>query len=817
MKPLKGSLYEDKSQEWKEVREAVKAAEDCLPYLTKSKLGNYECPFCGSGTGPNGTGALKYYKKSNSCGCFACPTKLPGADPSKQSIKHDSIELYMNAYGVDYKTAVVELARKHNIPLPGEAENGTKTAAAAPARKKPEPAKKTPEKPQIDAQDAPKKDFTDYFRQCAARLRDPAALAYLEKRGLSEDAAELLDLGFDPEADPANKPGAAPGEWKPHPAPRIITPAGKYCFVGRRTDGVKTFEKLNAGNGTADISGLDKILNDDAEIYFAPEFIAIGEGSFSVLSVVEASLFSCWPITLNSATNAGRLLELLEKEKERLPKYANGEYYNFLICTDNDTSGHTAAETLEAGLDRLGLHCIADFLGEDPGEDPNDLLLRIGADEMNKRIDAARERLAKKYENPTTPANIPNPFSLSAEDIAETPEEDTSAADPDAAQAEEAGKAGEETPPPPKPGPLDAFLEEIQTRRFEPIATGIKDIDRALQGGFMRRTLITLAAAPGAGKTAIAQWIFENMAAAGQNVLYINLEMDRAQLLARSIARIAWRLRGKSGRGFSALDVLRAYEWTPEQQHLFLQAVEEYRERIAPHFLYNPGALNGSNDIDRILSVMKDATDKARAAGQPEPLICIDYLQIIAADGNTTAEQIQQIIKQLKDFAIANNTVVFLITAQNRAANKAGVSEMESGRDTSAIEYSGDLMLGLVYTAIENGETWTYYERDEAGKILQDRNGNPKKVTKEYDLDRIRELQRKAYDAGEDPDPVCNRLTLKVLKNRFGASERRANFIFDGEHGTFHQVERENRPDPEDQDKRGEWQQEGFAGTKAPF
>lgn len=95
MKPLKGNLYEDRSQEWKEVREAVKAAEDCRPYLTRSKAGNYCCPICGSGTGPNGTGALKYYEKSNSCSCFACPTKLEGADPSKKSMKHDSIELYM--------------------------------------------------------------------------------------------------------------------------------------------------------------------------------------------------------------------------------------------------------------------------------------------------------------------------------------------------------------------------------------------------------------------------------------------------------------------------------------------------------------------------------------------------------------------------------------------------------------------------------------------------------------------------------------------------------------------------------------------------
>lgn len=375
----------------------------------------------------------------------------------------------------------------------------------------------------------------------------------------------------------------------------------------------------------------------------------------------------------------------------------------------------------------------------------------------------------------------------------------------------------EEDEAPDPEDPLAGFLQEIQSRRFEPISTGIKDIDRALHGGFLRRTLVTLGAAPGAGKTALAQWIFENMAAAGQDVLYINLEMDRAQLLARSIARLAWQRSGDNAApSLSALEVLRAYEWTPAQQAHIMAALDEYRQKIAPHFVYNPDSLQG-NHIDRILSTMQEETNRIKAAGRPEPLICIDYLQIIATDERETAEGIKQIIDRLKRFAIENNTVVFLITAQNRAANRAGVSEMESGRDTSAIEYSGDLMLGLVYTAIENGETWTYYERDEEGQILKDRNGTPKKVTKAYDLDRIRELLRKAYDNHETPDPVCSRLTLKVLKNRFGAAERRANFIFDGEHGTFHQVEREGRPDPEAQDKRNEWQQANFSDISAAF
>ena len=825
MKPIKGNLYEaeQRREEWQEVKAEVKRAALCPDYLDRAPRGKtYICPFCGSGTGEHGTGLI-YYPKTNTVACFAnCK------EPGKKSKKYDVIDLYAVRFGVDTATAIRDLAKLHNIPLPGE--NSPAAAARVPVREKHETVRKTPEKAQNNAQEAPKRDYTEYFRECAARLGDPAALAYLEKRGISKYTAERFGLGFDPEADPANRPGAAQGERKPHPAPRVIVPQGKYCFVGRRTDGNPDFAKINAKDGEAGLTYEEEaLLNNDGGHIF------ITEGAFDALAIMEAA--PVYAIALNSTGNAGAFIRVLEALPD-LPKWKKtGEPVPFIVCMDNDNAGQEVVAYLLQELRRLGAPCIASTLGALPGEDPNDILTKYGRDEMARRIWAATEEADKAKKDPN-PEEIPNPFTLPEEDIdaiidadIETAEElaktdsefkrelDEAAADFSEKEDASGADPGEQAPEEPEKDPLDAFLEEIQTTQFEPISTGIKDIDRALYGGFLRRTLVTLAAAPGAGKTALAQWIFENMAAAGHDVLYINLEMDRAQLLARSISRLAWKRSGGKGTSLSALEILRGYEWKdiPARAEKILGAAKEYRERIAPRFRYNPDSLQGivnemrGNDIRRIIKAMKDEVDRVKGEGRPEPIFCIDYLQIIEAPGNTTAEQIQAIIKALKDFAIENNTVVFLISAQNRAANKAGISEMESGRDTSAIEYSGDLMLGLVYTAIENGETWTYYERDEEGQILKDRNGTPKKVTKAYDLDRIRELLRKAYDSHEAPDPVCSRLTLKVLKNRFGAAERRANFIFDGEHGTFHQVEREGRPDPEPEDKRNEWEQSNLS------
>ena len=181
---------------------------------------------------------------------------------------------------------------------------------------------------------------------------------------------------------------------------------------------------------------------------------------------------------------------------------------------------------------------------------------------------------------------------------------------------------------------------------------------------------------------------------------------------------------------------------------------------------------------------MEAETIRIKAQGKLEPLICIDYLQLVDSGERDAVDGIKSVIFKLKNFAKRNNTVVFVIVANNRASNKSGTVDMESGRDTSTIEYSGDLMLGLSYTAIEDRRKY------ECG---EDKNGNPRYA--EYDLETIRRLKKEAYETGKDLPDVCNEISLKVLKNRFGESERRANLIFDGKHSTFKQIELKYKPE----------------------
>ena len=363
----------------------------------------------------------------------------------------------------------------------------------------------------------------------------------------------------------------------------------------------------------------------------------------------------------------------------------------------------------------------------------------------------------------------------------------------------------------PEPDPdmddiLAEFWEEIQTERFKPISTGIKSLDYALNGGLERKTLVTLASAPGAGKTAFCQYLFENMARHGHHVIYVNLEMDRSQLLSRSIARIAYEQRhnvklssmswDETAREILLNDVTsttvrRGYMWTPRQRASIEKALKDYRENIAPRFHYvttnpeNTGAIK--NKLHKIIEKLEAITAEIKAEGNPAPLVCIDYLQYIQNDTKTedgktlpTAEAIADTLEKLKMFAMAHSTVVMVIMANNRTSNKEGRASMDSGRDTSNIEYTGDTMLSLTYTAIEYRWKTTKYADD--GRVEKDKDGNTKYKT--IDLDNINARMDICAD-NDTESKLAKKVCIKVVKGRSGPSRRSARFIFDGAHASY--------------------------------
>lgn len=305
-------------------------------------------------------------------------------------------------------------------------------------------------------------------------------------------------------------------------------------------------------------------------------------------------------------------------------------------------------------------------------------------------------------------------------------------------------------------GMVDSFLQVVQSRKYEPIPTGIQDIDKAIGGGFIRQQLVLLGAAPGAGKTALAQWIFEGMARrSGVSCVFLNLEMSREQMLARSLARIT----AQNGQRVKATEILQGYSWTEEQRSAVLSAAEEYKADIAPFMIYNPDGVTAN--LDSILRYIEAEAVRAEKAEEAAPCVVLDYLQIVSGEPREDATAvIKRAVSELKSYAIRHNTVVFVIIAHNRESNRTGDVSMESGRDTSALEYSADLQLALTFTGCLK------------------RPGQDAKAKNELTA------QEKRF------------ITLKVTKGRFGGADAEVDLYFNGETMTYTQMEKAGRDEP---------------------
>ena len=626
-----------REQARQEIRDRIK----CTDYLKKSPHGNYCCPYCKSGTGPKGTGAVKYYPETNTFCCHGC--KKTG----------DVIDLYQQETGKDYSAALEDLAALAGLQLDPAGNTASRQVKQPHGNFSGSRGTDVPENG--ETQQRPGKcpteaaDFSAYYEASNAYLIGPegeAGREYLNRRGILSTAL-FYKLGFDPVADPAGAPGAMGDTHRPHPCPRIIIPCSSGHYVARSIDPETPpqYAKLNPARSKG--ATAPAIFNMKALYTQEVQEIFVAEGAIDALSIMEVA-GEDRAIGLNSANNAGALIEKLEDA----PTTAT-----LIICLDNDERGKKATQEVQEGLQRLQIPFItADITGG--CKDPNEALTA----DRNIFVEAVQDAIAeaRAYKE-----------KLQREAQRE--------------QEERQQRTGASM--------IDAFLQTVKSEKYKPMPTGITDIDSALYGGFTRQTLVLLGAAPGAGKTALASWVFENMAKAGHSVLFLNLEMSREQILARSLSRIA----RQQGENITPAEIKQGYKWDLAQEIIVKAAAEEYKKTIAPRMIYNPDGVTA--DLDSILAYLEEEAQRAEDAGMPAPLVVIDYLQLIGGrEREDSAAIIKRAVYSLKAFAIRHNSLVFCIMANNRPSNQTGTVTQESGRDTSALEYSADIMFGLSYT-----------------------------------------------------------------------------------------------------------------------
>lgn len=379
-----------------------------------------------------------------------------------------------------------------------------------------------------------------------------------------------------------------------------------------------------------------------------------------------------------------------------------------ILALDNDEPGRKAQEQLLASLKDKGV-----FVMESPVmgdcKDPNEAL--------QKEPDALAARIAWAVEE----------YMERVKDNEQKRET--------AYQAESAA------------GCIDMFVHGIsESASTPPVPTGFVGLDKLLDGG-LYEGLYTIGAISSLGKTSFVLQLCDQIAKGGGDVLFFSLEMGRYELMAKSVSRLTYQIakeRGlsnvnaKTTRGILAGKRYERYNQT--ELDLIEEAVKRYKERISGHIWF----VEGVGDIGT--AEVRERVERHIAETGRKPVVVIDYLQILApADVRASDKQAtDRNVLELKRLSRDHKLPVIGISSLNRE-NYTEPINTTAFKESGAIEYGSDCLIGLQYLGME----WQEGEGKEAR------------------AKRIRELQNENDSKAKRGEGLD--IEIKIMKNRNGS------------------------------------------------
>lgn len=454
-------------------------------------------------------------------------------------------------------------------------------------------------------------------------------------------------------------------------SPRLIIPTSKESYLARDTrDQIPEEQKPYAKSKVGSIH----LFNAKA-LQTATKPIFIVEGELDALSIIEVGGEA---VALGTTTKVKSLLELLKTKKPEQP---------LIIALDNDEAGEKAYRELSEGLKGLSIP----FYRLNPAGEYKD---------ANEALQGNREALRQAVEE--------------AEHIQD-----------EAEQAQREAYLNTSTA-----HYLQSFIDGIADSVNTPyIPTGFKTLDAVLDGG-LYEGLYIVGAISSLGKTTLITQIADQIAQAGQDVLIFSLEMARAEIMAKSISRHTLQQvlsnggdirNAKTTRGITTGKRYEGYNKT--ERELINGAIVAYSQ-YAGHIYISEGI--GDIGAEQIRETVKQHT---LFTGNT-PVVIIDYLQILApySERATDKQNTDKAVMELKRISRDFKTPVIGISSFNRANYSVAVT-MEAFKESGAIEYSSDVLIGLQLKGAGKKD----FDANEAKKkspreielvILKNRNGS---------------------------------------------------------------------------------------------
>ena len=474
--------------------------------------------------------------------------------------------------------------------------------------------------------------------------------------------------------------------WRPPKAPnapaspRLIIPTSKESYLARDTreqipEEQKPYSKIKVGS--------IHLFNAKA-LQNATKPIFIVEGELDALSIIEVGGEA---VALGTTTKVKSLLELLKTKKPEQP---------LIISLDNDEAGEKAYRELSEGLKGLGIP----FYRLNPAGEYKD---------ANEALQGNREALRQAVEE--------------AEHIQD-----------EAEQAQREAYLSTSTA-----HYLQSFIDGIADSVNTPyIPTGFKGLDAVLDGG-LYEGLYIVGAISSLGKTTLITQIADQIAQAGKDVLIFSLEMARAEIMAKSISRHTLQQVLSSGGDIRNAKTTRGIttgkryiDYNQTERDLINNSILAY-SKYAQNIYISEGI--GDIGAEQIRETVKQHilyTGKT-------PVVVIDYLQILApySERATDKQNTDKAVMELKRISRDYKTPVIGISSFNRANYREAVT-MEAFKESGAIEYSSDVLIGL----------------------------------------QLKGAGKKDFDANEAKKKTPREIELVILKNRNGSTGDRVEFKY---------------------------------------
>ena len=300
-------------------------------------------------------------------------------------------------------------------------------------------------------------------------------------------------------------------------------------------------------------------------------------------------------------------------------------------------------------------------------------------------------------------------------------------------------------------GTFEADLEGF--RKFPEVKTGFENLDE--KQGNLAPGLYVLGAVPSLGKTSFCLQMADNIAKAGNFVMYFAIEQNRLELTTKSLSRLT--AQENINTAISSMNIRRGDYYNEAQRKAYERAKENYL-----HFSRNITIIELGLSAT-ISTITEEIKNFIQATGF-RPIVFIDYLQIIRPDEKpgkfkqtNTKEFVDDHVRILKKLQSDNNIVMVLVCSFNRASYSNPV-DFESFKETGAIEYTADVLCGMQLQVVREDNI---FMKDDKAKNAK------------------REEIRKASKA------IPRKVMIQNLKNRYGKRGYSCGFIYDCRYDYF--------------------------------